>query len=65
MLNQIRESSSDGGLEPKRSDVNIDGASPVASAPQGVRSPTEVGSSSVVDHFKGIILLAVARGHGR
>ena len=56
MVNQIRESSSDGGLEPKRSNVNIDGASPVASAPQGVGSATEVSSMPVVDHFMGIYL---------
>ena len=54
MVNQIREGSIDGELEPTRSDVNIDGASPVVSARQGVRSPTEVGSLRVVDHFKGI-----------
>ena len=61
MVNQLRESSGVGELEPTSVNVNIDGASPrVASAPQGVRmgvrSPTEVGSLPVVDHFKGIYL---------
>ena len=54
MVNQVRESSSGGVLEPKTSDAIIDGASAVESAPQGVGSPTEVGSLPVVDNFMGI-----------